>query len=680
MATLSRTAVPGWFAARIGRDWAGFATVRVAPFAILTIVAAVLALPVRWPEPSWVIGGLLLMVLVTLGTWFTPWHRLRPRLEIIPATAMMLAIVTLLQSTGGPTSGFTPLLLIPLGWLAFTGTPGQLRLGFGFLVLVLVVRVAFPIMFLDESAIPPQDLRRGVTLIVVAGCTSWMAQRLVALARLATARAEAQATEMADQAAFTSAILATADDMILTFDQRGTIVKANAAVTTYLGWSPSALIGSRFDKRILATGECERMRSALDTLLRDDSAEPDTRLETQYATADGRSVPVEVSIALTGTRETHVFHAFARDISTRRMAEQAASEHLDDLARLLGVVRDLGSPAGVGKGRDAVCEAARALTGAAVSLFFEHRPDRGLLIATGASADDAAPFRVSLDDQTSIAANVLETGSAAFVSDLQADERVDQAAARRMRVRAAYLQPVMREGRSIGVLVAYWRQPLPDISSRNRSLLELFATLVAGAVERADLTDRLESLARTDALTGLANRRGLEETLVAAMAAAERTEQPLSVVMLDLDHFKRFNDEHGHQAGDWLLREVAETWVRDLRPSDTLARFGGEEFVAILPACPVETAQAVADRLRALVPNGETTSAGIATWRTPESMTDLIARADAALYRAKRGGRNRVELASSRARKPAREDRSRRAADAMPQAPAVVEGGRAAIG
>jgi diguanylate cyclase (GGDEF)-like protein len=125
---------------------------------------------------------------------------------------------------------------------------------------------------------------------------------------------------------------------------------------------------------------------------------------------------------------------------------------------------------------------------------------------------------------------------------------------------------------------------------------------------------------------------------------------------------------------------VAENWVRELRPSDTLARFGGEEFMAILPACPVETAQAVADRLRALVPNGETTSAGVATWKTPESMTELIARVDAALYRAKGGGRNRVERATGQARQLAREGTGRRASDALAHGPTAVEGDRAAVG
>jgi diguanylate cyclase (GGDEF)-like protein len=137
------------------------------------------------------------------------------------------------------------------------------------------------------------------------------------------------------------------------------------------------------------------------------------------------------------------------------------------------------------------------------------------------------------------------------------------------------------------------------------------------------------------------------------MAISRRTGMPLSVAVIDLDHFKQYNDERGHQAGDWLLRETADRWVAELRPADTLARYGGEEFIAILPACDAATAVAVADRLRALVPGGETTSAGVATWLPTETMSDLIARVDGALYRAKRRGRNRTETATGQRRRTA---------------------------
>jgi diguanylate cyclase len=156
---------------------------------------------------------------------------------------------------------------------------------------------------------------------------------------------------------------------------------------------------------------------------------------------------------------------------------------------------------------------------------------------------------------------------------------------------------------------------------------------------------RLERLARTDSLTGLANRRALEEALVAELSRAERSGQPLSVIMLDIDHFKAYNDERGHQAGDDLLRELAAAWSRELRPTDILARFGGEEFLAVLPLSDTTAAGSVADRLRMALPTGVTASAGVATWGPHETMADLVARADAALYTAKGVGRNRTEIA-----------------------------------
>jgi diguanylate cyclase (GGDEF)-like protein len=115
--------------------------------------------------------------------------------------------------------------------------------------------------------------------------------------------------------------------------------------------------------------------------------------------------------------------------------------------------------------------------------------------------------------------------------------------------------------------------------------------------------------------------------------------------MLDLDHFKRFNDARGHQAGDKLLEGAARAWAALLRPTDTLARYGGEEFALLLPHCDTDTAEAIVAPLLAAVPDGQTASCGIAEWDGAESVEALTARADAALYMAKRGGRARAVLA-----------------------------------
>jgi diguanylate cyclase (GGDEF)-like protein len=129
------------------------------------------------------------------------------------------------------------------------------------------------------------------------------------------------------------------------------------------------------------------------------------------------------------------------------------------------------------------------------------------------------------------------------------------------------------------------------------------------------------------------------------MARATRHKYPLSVVMIDLDHFKRFNDRRGHAAGDALLRNAAQAWLRQLRPSDLLARYGGEEFTLVLSACGEEQAERMVERLQPLVPERQTFSAGIATWNGMDGAQELLDAADRALLQAKRGGRNRVVVA-----------------------------------
>ena len=116
------------------------------------------------------------------------------------------------------------------------------------------------------------------------------------------------------------------------------------------------------------------------------------------------------------------------------------------------------------------------------------------------------------------------------------------------------------------------------------------------------------------ALTGAINRRGLEDAMPVEFSRAQRSEEPLTLVMIDLDHFKRYNDRRGHPAGDAVLRGAAQAWRKQLRPTDMLVRYGGEEFTLVLPGTDADQAAQLVDRLRALVPDRQTFSAGIATW------------------------------------------------------------------
>ena len=163
---------------------------------------------------------------------------------------------------------------------------------------------------------------------------------------------------------------------------------------------------------------------------------------------------------------------------------------------------------------------------------------------------------------------------------------------------------------------------------------------------------KLEELATTDALTGAYNRRKFNDLTLAEVERVRRYGRPLSLLILDIDHFKRVNDAHGHEAGDEVLVVLAGLLRAGIRATDSLARWGGEEFVVLSPDVTLEGEAELAERLRAAAaahdhaPVGTVTvSLGVAQHRPGETPDELFARADEALYRAKKGGRDRVELA-----------------------------------
>jgi diguanylate cyclase (GGDEF)-like protein len=181
----------------------------------------------------------------------------------------------------------------------------------------------------------------------------------------------------------------------------------------------------------------------------------------------------------------------------------------------------------------------------------------------------------------------------------------------------------------------------------------LRARLAAQKNELADALALNRELATRDALTGLLNRRAMVELLAREHPRIERGQGPLAVALLDIDWFKRINDGFGHGAGDEVLRRFATTVKAQLRAADALARWGGEEFLLLMPGTSVDDARTVLDRLRAAVAEGGfeqiapglqvTFSAGLVAMQEGESQDAAIDRADRALYRAKQGGRNRVE-------------------------------------
>jgi diguanylate cyclase (GGDEF)-like protein len=176
---------------------------------------------------------------------------------------------------------------------------------------------------------------------------------------------------------------------------------------------------------------------------------------------------------------------------------------------------------------------------------------------------------------------------------------------------------------------------------------EFLASAFLRVTSRANFVNGLQAESRTDPLTGLANRRSLFERIEIEMAHALRSETPLSVAMIDLDHFKDYNDRYGHVAGDTVLRSIAAVLVSNIRGQDMVARYGGEEFCLVMPETDLVGGHHLLDKLRtggrdATSDFGVTLSAGLTSWDGIEDTTSFIERADQALYRAKETGRNRV--------------------------------------
>lgn len=174
-----------------------------------------------------------------------------------------------------------------------------------------------------------------------------------------------------------------------------------------------------------------------------------------------------------------------------------------------------------------------------------------------------------------------------------------------------------------------------DVPGTFVELVMMVVTIWTAAIALGSLSERLRSQADADHLTGLLNRHGFAKAAARELALADRTGQPLALALVDLDGFKEVNDEHGHAAGDRLLRELARAWQGALRPGDLLARYGGDEFVVLFPATAEEDARAALRRLHEA--HEAPWSVGVAQWRRGESLETCMARADRQLYTVKAG-------------------------------------------
>jgi diguanylate cyclase (GGDEF)-like protein len=324
------------------------------------------------------------------------------------------------------------------------------------------------------------------------------------------------------------------------------------------------------------------------------------------------------------------------------------------MARVTEVAHELAGLSDSAAARPALCEAAARVTQADGACLWEPSGGGRSLLLSACAGVEPSRGEIPFAGPPAGAPQAFTTGTRTSDPSAIASRRptLDRPAFDD-RPGGRLWQPILREGLPVAVLELHWHE-LTAMADRSLiALTDLLAVEVAVTLERVGLLAELETIARTDELTGLRNRRAWHEVLPREMSRALRSSEPLCVAMLDLDHFKQYNDERGHQTGDRLLKQVAGAWSTELRPTDILARYGGEEFTLALPVCPVQEALDVVERLRAVMPDHQTCSAGIACWDGCESAVELLGRADDALYEAKRAGRNQTAMAEAGQAAPA---------------------------
>lgn len=250
-----------------------------------------------------------------------------------------------------------------------------------------------------------------------------------------------------------------------------------------------------------------------------------------------------------------------------------------------------------------------------------------------------------------VAGWVVERGEAALIADVTQDARYIVLPANQTPIASMVCVPLIARGERVGVVTAT-SEVAGAFDMAALELVKFIAATIALDIENV----RLHRVAVTDPLTGAYNREFLVQRLPAEIEAAIERDRSLSVAMVDVDHFKAVNDQYGHGVGDVVLAEVARRLRGAIRGGDILVRYGGEEFLVVLPKADAGRAWEVGERMRQRVCERSfdvgdgvalmlRVSVGVAQWRTDETMPDLIERADTALYGAKDRGRNRVEVA-----------------------------------
>ena len=438
-------------------------------------------------------------------------------------------------------------------------------------------------------------------------------------------------------------------DVIFAIDESGIITSVNSAVTVW-GYTPEEIIGTPYSG-FAPVKMVKQLESELPSLL---MTKGEVVAEAMGLDRDGNWRPIEFSatVILKDDKFAGV-RGIVRDITERKRAEEALKQRNRELATLNSIAEAVSHPFGLNKvlktALDNVLETMHFAYG---SIWLLDRGSSELHLATARGAKN---LQITIADMS----NALKTGEstiAAYHTEGKPDKSHKTQTGSSSGKKSTIGVPLKSRGEILGILGIVCDNQ--SLSKDDMRLLETIGDQIAVAIENAQLVEKLNELSITDELTGLYNRRHFYKVIENEMNRTRRYGRCISMAMIDLDGFKKYNDKFGHASGDVILMDFANALKEGLRRTDTAFRYGGDEFIVILPSTNAERAKEVIERTRkkwlkklaAQLPvtaNPLGFSAGIAQFpENAETVDGLVFLTDTALYYAKRGGKQGVMLIS----------------------------------
>jgi diguanylate cyclase (GGDEF)-like protein/PAS domain S-box-containing protein len=494
--------------------------------------------------------------------------------------------------------------------------------------------------FGTETSAILRDASLGLAIGLAVGAATylWRARR-----READERRKAE-----DRAAQLAAVVESSESAVINISREGTIVGWNSGAGKIYGYTGDEARG-RPASLLFPPGRPGGMSLILDAM--EGGVAVDSH-ETVCSRKDGRLIDVSFAVlpVRDGLGRITGVSAMAREI-TEQKAEEVLRKRNAELSALFDISSALNETITIDTVLPRIVE---AITNLGI-LYVERRgaifvveDDRMRLVCHMGTTDDFVYLHKDMKVGDCLCGLAAKTGEVIVSKNSLKDNRHSMnhrsIMYRKMVPHGHVIIPLKSKDRVAGVLCLYLTADVDVDDSLIRLLLSI-GNQIALAIDNARLYEETRALSLHDPLTGLANRRLMEISLDNNFASAKRYERPFSVIMLDLDHFKKYNDTYGHVAGDRLLVDVAKMISREVRETDLAVRYGGEEFIIMLPETKLGRAYEVAERIRerVLAHGAITVSLGVSTYQQEmENKEDIIAMADDALYQAKQRGRNQT--------------------------------------